>query len=157
MKELRTVYLALLQEPEIRHGTVHILTDSMTTVHCINKQGTVRSSGLLQESEILLEEAHRRELALQASYLEGTQNTWADALSRGSTNSIDWSLTPEQFAKLCKWAGTPEIDLFAAQENHQLPLFLTRTQETMAGGPDAFAEDWKRWSSSTSFLLPTPR
>ncbi|MEL7522376.1 MAG: reverse transcriptase domain-containing protein, partial [Cyanobacteria bacterium J06553_1] len=145
-KELRTVYLALLREPDIRQGTVHVLSDNMTTVHCINKQGTVRSSSLLQESEILLEEAHRRGLVLQASYLAGSENTWADALSRGLTTSIEWSLSPDTFALLCDWAGEPEVDLFASH-----PL--------LEGDPDQTVQGPRRQTLpppgiSSSVLLP---
>ena len=154
VKELRTVYIALLREPDIRQCVVRVLLDNMTSVHCINKQGTVRSSSLLRASELLLEEAHRRSLLLQASHLAGSWNSWADALSRGSTSSIGWSLTPSCFADLQEWAGSPVIDLFASQADHLLPLFLYRTQRTPAGGPDAFSEDWDGWSFI--YLFPPP-
>ena len=154
VKELRTVYIALLREPSLRQCVVRVLLDNMTSVHCINKQGTVRSSGLLRASELLLEEAHRRGLLLVASYLAGTANTWADALSRGSTSSIGWSLTPSCFADLQCWAGYPVIDLFASQVDHQLPRFLSRTVRTPSGGPDAFSEDWNQWEFI--YLFPPP-
>ena len=156
-RELRTVYLAILQEPDLRDGTIRVLSDNMTTVHCINKQGTVRSSTLLKGSEILLEEAHRRNLVLQASYLAGSENSWADALSRGSTNSINWSLSQHMFTSLCNWAGTPDIDLFASHSNHKLPLFISRTEMTEAGGPDAFMEDWNTWNFIYLFPPPSTR
>ena len=154
VKELRTVYIALLREPSLRQCVIRVLLDNMTSVHCINKQGTVRSSSLLRASELLLGEAHRRGLLLIASYLAGTGNTWADALSRGSTSSIGWSLTPSCFADLRDWAGCPVIDLFASQEDHQLPRFLSRTLRTPSGGPDAFSEDWNRWKFI--YLFPPP-
>ena len=154
VKELRTVYIALLREQDLRQCVVRVLLDNVTSVHCINKQGTVRSSSLLRTSELLLEEAHRRGVLLQASYLAGSGNTWADALSRGSTSSIGWSLTPSCFAALEEWAGSPTIDLFASPMDHQLPLFLCRTQRTPAGGPDAFSEDWNRWPFI--YLFPPP-
>ena len=154
VKELRTVYIALLREPDLRQCVVRVLMDNMTSVHCVNKQGTVRSSSLLRTSELLLEEAHRRGLLLVASYLAGTGNPWADALSRGSTSSIGWSLTPSCFADLQEWAGCPAIDLFASQLDHQLPKFLSRTRRTPSGGPDAFSEDWNRWGFI--YLFPPP-
>ena len=154
VKELRTVYIALLREPDLQHCVVRVLLDNMTSVHCINKQGTVRSSSLLRASELLLEEAHRRGLLLQASHLAGSGNTWADALSRGSTSSIGWSLPPSCFADLKEWAGSPVIDLFASHVDHLLPRYLSRTQRTPSGGPDAFSEDWNRWPFV--YLFPPP-
>ena len=145
---------ALLQEPEIRDGVILVLSDNTTTVQCITRQGTAKSWFLLRTSELLLEEAHRRNLTLKASYLVGVANTWADALSRGSTSAINWSLTPSCFADICDWAGTPQVDLFAAHNNHLLPAFLSLTEKTAAGGPDAFQVDWNKWKFI--YLFPPP-
>ena len=93
-------------------------------------------------------------MVLRATHLAGVDNTWADALSRGSTSSIEWSLTPACFASLCRWAGTPSIDLFASRRNHRLPLFLSLTEETPAGGPDALRTSWEQWDSI--YLFPPP-
>ena len=38
VKELRTVYIALLREPDLRQCVVRVLLDNLTSVHCINKQ-----------------------------------------------------------------------------------------------------------------------
>ena len=46
------------------------------------------------------------------------------------------------------------MDLFAAEDNHLLPLFLTRTSVTEAGGPDALLTSWDGWSSV--YLFPPP-
>ena len=154
IKELHTVLIALSAEPTIRDVTIQILSDNSTTVHCINKQGTSRSRKLQETSEALLELAHQRNLSLQAAYLRGVDNSWADALSRDSTLSIDWSLTPDCFADICKWAGTPEIDLFASHANHLLPRFISLTHKTQAGGPDAFRTNWNRWNFI--YLFPPP-
>ena len=138
------VWKALEAEDDLRDGTIEVVTDNTTVVHCLNKQGTIRSARLLDLSETILEEAHSRHLTIKASHLAGEHNTWADALSRGSANTIDWSLTPACFDNICKWAGTPEIDLFASSTNHQLPQFLSLTEATPAGGPDALRTPWNR-------------
>ena len=67
----------------------------------INKQDTTRAHALLKTSELLLEEAPRRNFTIRASYLAGVDNTWADSLSRGSTTSINWSLTIACFSRIC--------------------------------------------------------
>ena len=153
-KELATVWKALELEEDLREGTISVLTDSTTVVHCLNKQGTVRSASLLRLSETILEEAHRRQLTITATHLAGVSNSWADALSRGSSSTIEWSLTPACFASICTWAGTPEVDLFASQSNHRLPLFLSLTEETSAGGPDALRTPWDQWDFV--YLFPPP-
>ena len=154
VKELMTVWLALQQEPNIKEGVIMVLSDNTTTVQCILKQGTTKSRSLLTTTELLLEEANKRNLTLKASYLAGVDNTWADALSRGSATSINWSLTPTCFASLCEWAGTPQVDLFASSHNHLLPSFLSLSERTPAGGPDAFKVDWVAWDFIYLFPLP---
>ena len=154
VKELLVVYLALCREPSLEKMAVHVFSDSTAAVHCVNKQGTVRSSRLLGATEVLLLEADRRDLILRASHLAGTENSWADALSRDSARSIDWSLTVECFRRLCEWAGTPQVDLFASPTNHHLPQFLAESVETPTGGPDAFLTDWNRWEYL--YLFPPP-
>ena len=67
---------------------------------------------------------------------------------------MEWSLHPDTFQDLVELYGLPEVDLFAAADNHLLPLFLTRTQTTEAGGPDALITSWDAWSSV--FLFPPP-
>ena len=154
LKELATVWKALELEEDLREGSITVLSDSTTVVHCINKQGTIRSEHLLRMSEFILREAHARQLTLQAHHLAGVDNSWADALSRGSSNSIEWSLTPACFASICEWAGTPSVDLFASTTNHQLPDFLTLTERTQAGGPDALRTPWDKWEFV--YLFPPP-
>ena len=153
-KELATVWKALEAEDDLRDGTVALLTDSTTAVHCLNKQGTVRSENLLRLSEHILEEAHKRRLVIKATHLAGEDNSWADALSRGSTSTINWSLTPACFASICEWAGTPEVDLFASPTNHRLPQFLSLTEATPAGGLDALRTPWEHWGFV--YLFPPP-
>ena len=153
-KELMTVWLALQQEPDFKDRVILALSDNTTTVQCITKQGTTRSRALLKVSELLLEEAYKRNLTIKASYLAGVDNTWADALSRGATTSINWSLTPRCFTTIRTWAGTPQVDLFASQDNHLLPAYLSLTEHTKAGPPDAFKTDWNKWSFI--YLFPPP-
>ena len=153
-KELATVWKALEAEHDLRDGTITVMSDSTTVVHCINKQGTTRSASLLRLSEIILEEAHRRHLTIKATHIAGEDNTWADALSRGSTSTINWSLTPACFGSICDWAGTPDIDLFASPTNHRLPQFLALATKTPAGGPDAFKVPWDTWNYI--YLFPPP-
>ncbi|MEL7520246.1 MAG: hypothetical protein AAGJ80_01290 [Cyanobacteria bacterium J06553_1] len=157
MKELATVQKALEAEGDLRKGTIQVLTDSTTVVYCLNKEGTTRSPALLRLSETILEESLGRHLIIRATHLAGTHNSWADALSRGSSSTIDWSLTPSCFADICRWAGTPEVDLFASSSNHQLPQFLSLSERTTAGGPDALRTPWDHWDYVYLFPPPSTR
>ena len=92
-------------------------------------------------------------LQFRASLLAGVDNTWADALSRSSTSSAEWTLCPSVFEELVVQFGRPDIDLFASRSNHRLPIFLSRSERTQAGGPDAFTVEWNQWSSISLFPL----
>ena len=146
VRELLVPHFFLLQQPHI--CSVHLLfrVDNMVAVQCIAKMGSTRSLPLLRAAEGLFSLASSRRLTLSAAYLPGRHNVWADALSRMEASSVEWALTPDTFADLCDLYGRPEVDIFAAEDNHLLPLFLTRTRVTAAGGPDALLTSWATWS-----------
>ena len=154
VRELRVLHLALLREPSFRDGCLHVFSDNTAAVHCVNAQGSSRSPSLLLASEPIFRLGEERKLHFRAFHLAGVDNTWADALSRRATGSVEWGLCPSVFEGLVARFGLPEVDLFASRTNHLLPLFLSRTERTQAGGPDAFTVDWSQWS--TIYLFPPP-
>ena len=105
-------------------------------------------------SEKLFQELKKKKIHLSASHLPGKMNSWSDALSRHSTSAVEWNLKEETFLKLTKKFGTPEIDLFASSTNRKLPQYLSRTERTTSGGPDAMMEDWNKWQYI--YLFPPP-
>ena len=128
--------------------------DNTAAVHCIVRQGTSRSTALLEVSESIFDLANDAGLFLSAASIPGTENQWADALSRFKGSSVEWILNRELFQRLCSQWGTPQIDLFASHESAQLDTFLTRTHRTQAERPDALLTDWKRWQYV--YLSPPP-
>ena len=155
VRELRVVLLALRREPSLRAGCVHVYSDNVATVHCLNHQGSSRSSSLLHQSGRIFRLAESRGLHIRAFHLAGVNNGWADALSRRSTDSLEWALRQSVFDGLTRRFGLPDVDLFASTSNHRLPLFLSRTERTLAGGPDALAVPWDRWPYVYLFPPPT--
>ena len=148
-------HLFLLQQPHIHN--VHILfqMDNTAAVQCIKKMGSSRSLHLLRVSETLFSLAVFRHLTLSAAHLPGRHNVWADALSRMEDSSVEWALHIDTFHDLMDLYGQPEVDLFAAADNHLLPQYLTRTRATEAGGPDALLTSWAAWSYVYLFPPPT--
>lgn len=131
--------------------------DNQVAVSCIKRQGSSRSAILLTVTESIFLLASARNLTLSAQYLPGKENIWADALSRRQSRSVEWSLNQLTFNLLCDAHGCPQVDLFAHHDNHRLPLFLTRSIRTTAGGPDALLEDWNRWQFIYLFPPPSTR
>ena len=154
VRELMVPLLFLCQQPDLHDCHIRFHLDNVAAVHCIHKQGSSRSLPLLRASENLMSLAASRHLTLSALHLPGRHNVWADALSRSEDSSVEWSLHPDTFSDLVDLFGQPDIDLFASVENHHLPLYLTRSLPTAAGGPDALLTTWTSWSYV--YLFPPP-
>ena len=144
----------LERNPELSNKGVRFDMDNVPAVQCLQRQGTARSDSLLSLSEDILGQAAKRSLHLSAKYVPGRENDWADALSRFRGTSVEWHLRPEVFESLTLRFGLPEVDLFASPATAQLPQYLTFSQETPTGGPDAFTEDWNRWTHV--YIFPPP-
>ena len=153
-RELLVPVLFLLRHPHLRSVAVCFRMDSQVAVHCVMRLGSSRSLLLQRVSERLFRLAWARSLHLSAVYVPGSANIWADALSRSAVSSVEWSLTDDAFWDLVDLFGLPQVDLFASWGNARLPLFLTRSVPTAAGGPDAFLVDWGRWDFI--YLFPPP-
>lgn len=104
VKDLRTVFIAICRETSTHSLSVRILSHNMTVVHCMNRQGTSRSSALLKVSENLLL-AHRQQHTWQALRTSGRKPCFAKHLRRWSGISSRPSLLIRRF-------GVPQIDLF---------------------------------------------
>lgn len=144
----------------LRHQThlarLHICfrMDNVVAVHCVRRTGSSSSLPLLQTTELLFTLAASCHLTLSVVHLPGRDNVWPDELSRTESWSVEWALHPEAFQGLVELFGRPEVNLLAATDNHLLPLYLTRTVTTEAGGPGTFMTMWDTWSYI--YLFPTP-
>ena len=87
--ELQSVYIALSRLPSLTGQSIQVLSDNAAAVHCINRQGSSRSRAVLKVSEALLGLAAVRRTHLLASHLEGSENSWEDALSRNDLAAVD--------------------------------------------------------------------
>ena len=154
VRELMVPHIFIRQQVHLNQMHICFHMDNVVAVQCIKRMGSSRSLPLLQASEHLFHMAASRHLTLTAVHVPGRDNVWADALSRSETSSVEWSLDPDAFTDLIDLYGLPDVDLFASALNHRLPLYITRTTVTPAGGPDALLEDWNRWEYI--YLFPPP-
>ncbi|KAG7177528.1 hypothetical protein Hamer_G008161 [Homarus americanus] len=76
----------------------------------------------------------------------GNGRNWGSSKPRrdGGIPVLSWTPRTEQHqwshvftAQMERW-GRPEVNLFAARSNAQLPQYITRSLPTPTGGPDAF-------------------
>ena len=120
---------------------VLIRTDNTATMYYINKQGGLVSPTLdALARELTLWCASRLE-SIRASHVAGRQNSGADLLSRGRYRYDDWSLHPGVVRQIFQRYGSPEVDLFASEENAKCARFFSM-RGTAPLGLDAMMHDW---------------
>lgn len=97
------------------------------------------SSGLCQTLEVsgILRWAESHIPALCAMYIPGVDNWQMDYLSRQVLNQGEWSLHSDGFHLLCRWWGTPDVDLLVSQLNRKVPRFVARSRDPLADATDA--------------------
>lgn len=153
--ELWAIHLALRKlRKHFKGKSVLIRCDNMSVVMYINKMGGVRSRSLCIQTVRLLQWCHRQEICLQAAHIAGVDNVLADALSRRTSSiqdktkvrgsSVEWHLNQSVCKMLFNRLQRPLIDLFANNQNKQLPTFCSWSFDPMALAQDALTISWNR-------------
>ena len=152
--ELEAVRLSALQFLEhLRGRSVLLRTDNTTVVSYINRQGGTHSHTLWRLTKDLLSWAMSHKISIHAVHLPGKENTIADLLSRLSDSPTEWSLQETVAHKIWVRYGRPEVDLFAAPDNHKLRTFCALTPHPRAWRVDAFTCNWR---DLVAYAFPPP-
>ena len=118
------------------------MSDNTTTVAAINKQGSIRSKKINQLSRLIWLFAIENELWLSAAHCPGAINTEADRASGQFSDGTEWTLEYSIFSAICGRYGTPNIDLFAARNNHKVAKYCAWQPDPGAVFIDAFQYHW---------------
>lgn len=70
-------------------------------------------------------------------------NHLADYLSCNRPDPLEWSLAGSLCLKLWDRWGLPQIDLFASESIHKLPVWFSRSLCQSAAGADALRQNWE--------------
>ena len=141
--ELMAVQSSLSHFQErLRGHSVLILTDNVSVAAYINRQGGTRSWSLNRLAIRLWEWCLSRDILPSATYLPGQENLIADFLSRGRSLPSEWALHQSLFQQLVERWGPFDLDLFANEINHRLPLYCAKTRDPNAFALDAFSISW---------------
>lgn len=136
---------------------VLLLSDNMTTVSHIRKQGGTVSPRLSSIAEEIWNLAIANDVNIQIRWIPGKDNVDADRLSRLGHDRNDWKLNPREFRKLSKEWGPFTIDLFATRVNKQVERFYSWGPEPGSSAIDALAQPWKNenaWANPPWSLIP---
>ena len=141
--ELQVMFNALRHIlPYIKGKSVTVRSDNSTAVAYIKHQGGTRSPRLCLLAWDLLHWTMDHKINLHAIHIAGSNNSIADALSRGKVRPTEWTLQAKVAQLLFSLIDRPHIDLFASAENFQLPVFCTRFPHPQAWATDALHLDW---------------
>ena len=141
--ELKAILFCLQKlEKSVRKQVVLVLSDNVTAVHYINKQGGTHSRLLNNTAVELLMWCQERAISLSARHILGSLNVLADQLSRIQIDPKEWTLSAKVTAEIFRLWGTPQVDLFANRWTHRLPSFCSPCPDQDAWQVDALSIDW---------------
>lgn len=135
----------------------------MSAAHYINKFGGTNSPVLACLALDLWNWCLQHKIDVEAKYLPGILNTWADKESRVMVDCHDWRLDPQVFSTINQLWEPLDVDLFSSRLTTQLPRFYIWRPDPLAEASDAFTQDWSEgiclpsFCSSGQMLLATVR
>ncbi|KAG8538770.1 hypothetical protein GDO81_022103 [Engystomops pustulosus] len=151
-RELRAVWEALRSNTAyLRDHHIHILSDNVSTVSYLRRQGGTRSPVLSSLARTIFQWAEENILSISATHLKGSLNREADYLSRREILPNEWCLNQEIFLHLTSVWGMPQIDLFATRENSKCQQYFSLEAGESRDHLDAFSH---RWSGSLMYAFP---
>ena len=140
-KELTAVKNVLMSLIDFVKGKkIKWFTDNQNIVHIINK-GSMKSH-LQDIAYIVYKLCFKFSICIEVEWIPRTLNEKADYISR-IVDHDDWAVSFDIFAYLDSLWGPHEIDMFANDDNHKLPVFYSRYWNVKSIGIDAFTIDWR--------------
>lgn len=129
------------------HKKILLMTDNISTMVHINKQGGNRCQFQIQLVARIHHWCRARHITLIADHIPGKLNVIADIDSRQITSrNHEWQLKPA-LVKLVRQLWNPTVDLFADATNFLFKPYVSRSPDPQALAQDAFSIQW------TSFQL----
>jgi len=98
---------------------IKIMTDNITTMVCINKQGSARSRRCNHIARRIWTWCIDRNIWVTSAHCPGVLNIEADEASRKFDNESEWKLNPRVFQDIRALGLDPERDMFATRINNQ--------------------------------------
>jgi hypothetical protein len=121
--------------PLIKHKRVQVLSDNMTVVSYIVKQGGTVSHNMYLAVRKTLLWCKAQGITLEARHIPGKRNVLADRLSRpGLAISTEWKLNTKVFRAVAQQIWLPLVDLFATRWNNQVAQFVSPFPDQLAVG-----------------------
>ena len=141
--ELTTIEFAVRAFSSCLEGKhVKVESDNSTAVTYINSMGGTKSPRCNDIAYRIWSWCIIKNIWLTATHIAGVTNTRADEESRLFNDRTEWTLDKTIFAKIVEHWGLPDVDLFAARINTQLPNFVSWQPDPEAIFVDVITIDW---------------
>ena len=141
--ELKAILTALkFLNPHVKNRLVHLFIDNTTAIACIRKGGSNASKSCNAVTESIYRLAWKHGITFKLSYCPTKLNVEADRASRAFISSGEWTLSPDTITQVFSVFPKPDIDLFAASNNHVCDKYVTLTYDANACATDAFTLKW---------------
>jgi hypothetical protein len=146
-KELTAVKHILLSMINIlKDKRIKWFTDNQNVVSIVAK-GISMKLELQNIALCIFKDCVQHNISIDVEWVPGTNNDKTDYISR-IIDYDDWCVVYELFMYLESLWGPHEIDWFANDDNHKLPVFYSRYWTVNSMGIDEFTIDWhgiNRW------------
>ncbi|CAL8096456.1 unnamed protein product [Orchesella dallaii] len=140
--ELLAVYYGIQALVKIQNISILLRVDNTTAVSYINRYGGCRATQCHEIARMIWEYCESKNLSMRASYVN-TKSNIADALSRSTRDSSDFSLNKSYFEKICTTFFHPEIDLFASYLTRKCHRYMSWLPDPESEVVDAFTTKWQ--------------
>ena len=150
--ELMSVYLTLMRFlGELQNASVLLWEDNTTVVHVLTNR-TTRSPELMHLLRKVWRLLDRAGITLRVRYIASADNTWADALSRGSPFD-DLELRARAWAQIESRWGPHSVDRYASAATAQVRRFNSLLPHQGGEAASALTQDWR---GENNFVFPPP-
>ena len=122
---------------------IRIQSDNTTTFAYVNAMGGIKSANCNDLAQQIWQWCREREIWLTACHIPGSTNVDADAESRNTNSSTEWSLHLDVFADINKMWGPFHVDLFASRLNFKVSTYASWKPDPGAKYVNAFYMSWK--------------
>lgn len=144
--ELLAVYLALKCFVLDKSNCAILLrVDNTTAISYINRMGGIQFPHLNSLAWSIWQWCEKRQIWLQASYINTKDNKEADQASRIQNPDTEWELTQTGYNYILQQFGEPDIDLFASRTNAKCQTYVSWKPDPDAITNDAFTIPWKNY------------
>lgn len=117
-----------------RTTTIRLLSDNVTAVASINRQGGATHLRLAHEAESVWRTARSHNVWIEAQWIPGAKLVVVDQLSRYWEKKLDFRLSLNLCQRIQTLWGKMEIDLFASEHSAVLPRYCSLTPPTGGRG-----------------------